>query len=138
MQVLTGRAGFLQSAGLIFILMLFCKMACNCITVGCGMSAGFTGPAAIAGMLMGAAMASFVGISNASATYHAFIAAGFAGLLASVMNIPLAAAVMTTEIFGLQYSFPAAIAAIVGFQVTRAKTIYDYALAGAGLAVDEE
>jgi len=66
------------------------------------------------------------------------VAAGFAGLLASVMNIPLAAAVMTTEIFGLQYSFPAGLAAIVAFQVTRAKTIYDYALAGAGLSVEED
>ncbi|MBN1760659.1 MAG: hypothetical protein JW863_20185 [Chitinispirillaceae bacterium] len=48
--------------------------------------------------------------------------------LSGSMNIPLAAAVMTIELFGLQYSFPAGFSAVIGFQVMRHKTIYDYAV----------
>ena len=120
---------------LILVIMLIVKATTNCITVGSGMSAGFTGPAVIIGMLLGAFIANSLGIDNSSASYSAFIAAGFSGVLASSMNIPIAAAVMTIEIFGLQYSFPAGLAAVVGFQVNRHNTIYDYALV---ITYDEE
>lgn len=116
---------------------LLVKAIGNCVTVGSGMSAGFTGPVALIGMMIGALAAGLLGIPAFSATYCALVAAGFSGMLASSMNIPLAAAVMTIEVFGLQYSFPAALAAVVGFQVARHRTLYGYALAGAGLAVDE-
>ncbi|MBN1756926.1 MAG: chloride channel protein [Chitinispirillaceae bacterium] len=112
----------------VLLIMALLKALCNCITVGSGMSAGFTGPAVITGMLLGAAMARLLGIECGSASYHAFIAVGFSAMLASSMNIPLAAAVMTTELFGLQYSFPAGFSAIIGFQVMRHQTIYDYAV----------
>ncbi len=137
LPILTGRLGFISSTSFILVVMLFCKLLCNCITVGSGMSAGFTGPAAIAGMLLGSAMACYLDIECPSPTYYAFLAAGFSGMLASSMNVPLAAAIMTTEIFGLQYSFPAGLAAVIGFQIMRHSTIYDYALAGAGLTLDK-
>ena len=108
--------------------MLLIKGVANCITVGSGMSAGFTGPSAIIGMLLGVFMATVLKLDPSSATYCAFIAAGFSGLLASSMNIPIAAAVLTIEVFGLQYSFPAGLAAIMGFQINRYQTIYDYSL----------
>jgi H+/Cl- antiporter ClcA len=38
----------------------------------------------------------------------------------------MAAAILTIESFGLQYSFPAGIAAIIAFQVNRHDTIYSY------------
>ena len=44
------------------------------------------------------------------------------------MNIPLAAAVVTVEIFGPQYSFAAGFSVVVAFQIARHGTIYDYAL----------
>ncbi|MBD3346946.1 MAG: hypothetical protein GF401_17980 [Chitinivibrionales bacterium] len=137
MNTLTGRLHGIESIGLLLLIMLMFKAFCNCITVGCGMSAGFTGPAAIIGMLLGASAACFLGIPIGSPTYFAFTAAGFSGMLASSMNVPISSAVMAAEIFGLQYSFPGGLAAIVGFQVTRHQTIYDYALAGAGLRPDE-
>ncbi|HDY87850.1 MAG TPA: chloride channel protein, partial [bacterium] len=137
LPILTGRFGFISSISFILVVMLFCKLLCNCVTVGSGMSAGFTGPAAIAGMLLGSALACYLNIEFSSPTYYAFLAAGFSGMLASSMNVPLAAAVMTTEIFGLQYSFPAGLAAVIGFQIMRHSTIYDYALAGAGLTLDK-
>lgn len=114
--------------GCILVLLLVAKVICNCVTVGCGMSAGFTGPAAIAGMLLGMTMAQLLDIPTDTASYHAFLAAGFSAMLAGSMNIPLAAAVMTVELFGLQYSFPAGFSAVIGFQVMRHKTIYDYAV----------
>ncbi len=110
------------------IVMLLVKAVSNCITVGSGMSAGFTGPAAILGMLLGFAFAEFLGVDNSTSTHYAFIAAGFTGVLASSMNIPIAASVMAIEIFGLYYSLPVGLAAVIGFQITRNKTIYEYAV----------
>ena len=123
----TGRLSSLPVVPVIIVIM-FLKMLCNCLTVGSGMSAGFTGPTVIVGMLLGVAVSRISNVDCLSPTYYAYLAAGFAGMLASVMNVPLAAAVMAIEVFGLQYSFPAGFAAILGFQVTRHRTIYDYAL----------
>ena len=131
-SVLTGIFSDTLPIGLTLIVMLVFKAVFNCLTVGSGMSAGFAGPSILIGMLLGASMAYFLKIPIPSPSYYAFIAAGFSGMLASSMNVPLAAAVITTEIFGLNYSLPAGLAAIIGFQINRHHTIYDYALAGAG------
>lgn len=131
-SVLAGVFAGTLPVGAILIIMLILKALFNCLTVGSGMSAGFTGPSILIGMLLGASFAHIIGIEIPSPTYYAFIAAGFSGLLASSINVPLAAAVITTELFGLNYSLPAGLAAIIGFQVNRHHTIYDYALAGAG------
>ncbi|MFP4521019.1 MAG: chloride channel protein [Fibrobacterota bacterium] len=128
MDLIYGKLPVFMPAALVLLLMAVLKGAGNCITVASGMSAGFTGPAAIMGMLIGASVGYFFGIDPESPTFYAMVAAGFCGMLSSSMNIPLAAAIMTVEIFGLQYSFPAGFASVVGFQVTRHVTIYDYAL----------
>lgn len=128
MSTLTGRLGGFGYTGFVLIIIIFVKILSNCITVGSGMSAGFTGPSALVGMLLGVSASNFLGIEFASPTYFAFMAAGFSGMLASSMNIPLAAAVLSIEVFGLQYSFPASISAIIGFQMMRSSTIYDFAL----------
>jgi len=127
LSILTGRLNFLPIA-LIIIIMILTKGICNCITVGSGMSAGFTGPAAIMGMLLGLAFCHMFNIPLGSPTYYAFITAGFCGLLSSSMNIPLSAAIMSIEIFGINYSFAAGLAAVVGFQLTRHRTIYELAV----------
>ena len=126
--LLTGNVGSTVPFALVLIIMMLAKALANSVTVGSGMSAGFAGPAAIMGLLLGAASAELLGVPLGSGTYHAFVAAGFCGVLTASMNIPLSAAIMTVEIFGTVYSLPAALAAIIGFQVTRAQTIYDYAL----------
>jgi CIC family chloride channel protein len=108
------------------------RLLTNALTVGSGMSAGFAGPAILGGMLLGAAVGHLAGIAPASPEFFALMSAGFAGLFASIMNVPLAAGIMTLEIFGIPYGFPAAIGAIVGFQLNRHSTIYQYALAGSG------
>lgn len=127
MNAITGRLSFLGNTGVVILIIILAKILSNCITVGCGMSAGFTGPSALTGMLLGVSASNFLGVEFASPTYFAFMAAGFSGMLASSMNVPLAAAVLSIEVFGLQYSFPAGVSAIVGFQMMRSSTIYDYA-----------
>jgi len=52
----------------------------------------------------------------------------FSVILASIMNIPIASAVITIEIFGLYCSLTAGFSAVIGFQITRNKTIYEYAV----------
>lgn len=125
-SVIAGRLGGLLPLTAVLVLTAVVKAVGNCLTVGSGLSAGFTGPAALIGMLFGSAFAHLLGVPPLSADYAAFVAAGFAGMLASSMNIPLAAAIIAIESFGLQYSFPAGIAAIIGFQINRHQTIYDY------------
>lgn len=127
-SILTGHIGGFLPLFFILLIAAIVKGISNCLTVGCGMSAGFTGPAAIIGMLVGASVAHLFQIPPQSATYYAFVAAGFCGFLASSMNIPLAAAIMTIEVFGLQYSLAAGLAAVIGFQVTKNQDIYDFAI----------
>jgi len=131
-EILSGALLYPVPIGWTLIIMLVLKAVCNCITVGSGMSAGFTGPAALLGMMLGSAYAFFLGFEPGSGAYFSFLAAGFSGMLASSMNIPLASAVMTVEIFGLKYSLAASLAAIIGFQINRHQTIYDFAVTGAG------
>jgi CIC family chloride channel protein len=125
-----GLTGIFDAAlplGLVLLIMLVLKGVLNCLTVGSGMSAGFTGPAALMGILLGAGFAHLVGVPALSTNYYALIAAGFAGMLAGSMDVPLAAAVMSIEIFGLSYSIPAGLAAIIAFQINRHQTVYDFA-----------
>ena len=96
------------------------------------MSAGFTGPAILIGMFLAMAFAYLMHVDHTSPNFYAYITIGFSGILASSMNIPLAAAVMTVEIFGLKFSIPASLGAIIGFQVNRHLTLYDFAIAGSG------
>ena len=115
----------LGRGSLALLIIVVVKVLSNCLTVGSGMNAGFTGPALLTGMLLGAAASLFLGLEVGSATYHAFMAAGFAGMLASTVNVPLAAAVLAVEVFGLSYSFPAGLSAIIGFQMMRSSFLYD-------------
>jgi len=110
------------------MLIMFLKAAANCFTIGSGLSAGFAGPAMLMGLLLGTVFIIIAGISPGTPEYYAFLAAGFAGMLSSTMNTPIATAVITLELFGFAYSLPAGIASIIGFQVNRSNTLYDFAL----------
>jgi H+/Cl- antiporter ClcA len=113
---------------LLLLSLLLVKMVSNCVTVASGMSAGFTGPAALVGMLAGAAVALLFGYEAGGHTYTSLVVAGFAGSLASTMNIPLAAAILAMEVFSPAFGVSAGLAAILGFQTARYNTIYDTAL----------
>jgi len=111
---------------ILLLIIIIAKILGNFITVGSGMSAGLTSPSALVGMLLGITAANFLGVEFSSPTYFAFVAAGFSGMLSSSMNIPLAAAILSIEIFGTQYSFPATVSSVIGFQMMRGSTIYDF------------
>jgi len=110
------------------IIVMILKAAANCFTIGSGLSAGFAGPAMLMGLLLGTVFVLIAGITPGTPEYYAFLAAGFAGMLSSTMNTPIATAVITLELFGFAYSLPAGIASIIGFQVNRSNTLYDFAL----------
>jgi len=116
------------SLPLVLIVLILIKAIANCFTIGSGLSAGFAGPAMLLGLLLGLLFVSFAGISPGTPEFFAFLAAGFAGVLSSTMNTPIATAIITLEMFGFAYSLPAGIASIIGFQLNRKNTLYDLAL----------
>ncbi len=110
------------------ILLLIAKIVGNCLTTGSGMSAGFTGPAVLVGTLTGAIVGTILGTTLGSPQYTTLVAAGLSGMLAATINTPLAAAVLTVELFEPGYGIPAGLSAMIAFQVARFSTIYDVAL----------
>jgi CIC family chloride channel protein len=120
---------FSLSLGTAFLFILI-KGGANILTVGSGMSAGFTGPSLIMGMLVGYIMAKVTGAAPYSIEYYAMLSAGFAATLGSSINVPIAAAVIGVELFGIHYGLPCGLAAIIGFQINRHYTLYDYAKNG--------
>lgn len=111
---------------IVYLILITVKMLANCLTVGSGLSAGLTSSVVITGLLAGSLASSLLGIDPGSADYFAFLAVGFAGMLGSSMNVPVAASIITMEVFGMSYALPAALAAVIGFQVNRHNLIYDY------------
>ena len=114
------------------IVMLLLRVLGSYLTTGSGMSAGLTAPAVQIGMLAAVAAAQVVAPVATVPLAAAFIVVGFVGMLAGAMNVPLAAAVLGIEVFGSSFAIPAAIAAVIAFQMNRHATIYDFALAGSG------
>ncbi len=127
-DILYGNISHAVPLVFVVILVMFLKAAANCFTIGSGLSAGFAGPAMLMGLLLGTVFTIIAGIDSGTPEYFAFLAAGFAGMLSSTMNTPIATAVITLELFGFAYSLPAGIASIIGFQVNRSNTLYDFAL----------
>ncbi len=120
-----GRLEGMVPLTLACLLMVAVRATATVFTVGSGQSAGFLAPVGMMGFLIGTAVAVMFGFSDTAGMLHTLQAAGFAGLLASALNVPLAAAVMASEIFGPTLGFPAAFSAILGFQVNRHHTVYD-------------
>jgi chloride channel protein, CIC family len=127
-DILYGQLPHFLPLSLVLLIVIILKATANCVTVGSGLSAGFAGPAMLTGILLGAAVASIAGINPGTPEYMAFLATGFAAMLSSTMNIPVASAVITLELFGLAFSFPAGVASIIGFQINRSNNLYDFAM----------
>lgn len=117
---------------LVALAMMVVRMAGSYLTTGSGMSAGLTAPAIQLGMLSAVAAAELVRAVAGPDVTGAFLAVGFAGMLAGSMNVPIAAAVLAVEVFGTGMGMPAIFASVIAFQMNRHSTIYDFALAGSG------
>ncbi len=119
-RIFEGRSLFV-----VFLLLAVLKGVTNSITVGSGLSGGFIGPSVIMGLFLGAAMAQLLGVQANSGVFYMFLVAGMSGVLSGSLNAPIAAALIGTEIFGLDYAVPATISSIVSFQIARSSYLYD-------------
>jgi len=104
------------------VLILFGKIYATSFTVGTGTPGGLVLPSVFIGACSGALFGMLLGFHNVLP----FIVVGIATLLSSMANVPLASAVLCIEIFGFDFAIPAAIGALMGFQLVRWKTIYEY------------
>jgi CIC family chloride channel protein len=112
------------SAALTLGIMMFVKLMATSITVGGGMSAGFTGPLVILGIGSGALMGIAVGIVPGDPSYYLFLACGLSAILGAAMNVPIAAVLLSIELFGAGYAIPAVTGGIVSFLLYRTRSVY--------------
>jgi len=109
-----------------FIMLILLKILLTSVTIGCGMSAGFTGPLIIIGMSLGALVSLAAGAEPGSAAYYGYLACGMATLLSATLNIPLAAIALTMTVFGTSYILPAVTGSSIAFIVFKKHTAYQY------------
>lgn len=113
-------------------LLLLGKLAATVFTVGSGNPAGLTFPVLIIGAMGGKIMASVLvpllecSSAPTASTHIAYVATGMAGLLAAVLNVPIAALVIVMEMFGTSYAAPAALGSIIAFTLARSDVVYGY------------
>ncbi|SFI26014.1 chloride channel protein, CIC family [Tindallia magadiensis] len=104
------------------LLLLAGKVFATSFTVASGGSAGLVIPSlflgAITGNLLSSVLVADAGL-NAS-----LVIAGMAASLASVANVPVAAAIMLIEMVGLQLGVPATLGSIVGYAIGHSRVIY--------------
>ena len=117
---------FSISIALPFILIILTKIFLTSITIGCGMSAGFTGPLIVIGMTLGALMSLAAGADPTTAAYYGYMACGMAALLSATLNIPLAAIALTMTVFGTSYILPAVTGSSIAFILFKGHAIYTY------------
>jgi len=112
------------SLGLLVWLLLG-KALATASTVASGGSGGLVFPALILGALGGAAAqagAQAVGLPTSAALPLVGMAAG----RASVLNVPVAGAVLLMELFGTETAVPVALGAVIGFAIGRPWMVYHY------------
>lgn len=109
-----------------FVVIILTKILLTGITIGCGMSAGFTGPLIIIGLTLGALMSLAAGAEPMSADYYGYMACGMAALLSATLNIPLAAIALTITVFGTSYILPAVTGSTIAFVLFKGHAVYHY------------
>lgn len=107
---------------------LFIKILATVITVRSGMSGGFTGPMLIVGLASGALAASLVGVEPGSPAYFLFLSCSLSAVLGATLNVPLAAIILTINLFGSSYTLSASTGSILAFILFKNRTIYEYSI----------
>jgi len=95
------------------------KMAATICTIGSGGSGGLLVPALFFGSMIAAAFAQIFGFPPG-----VLIAPAMAASLASMVNVPLAAALFVVEMFGGAYMMPALVALVVAYLLAHDNTVY--------------
>ncbi len=115
-----------QHVTLLLLIALLVKIIATSVTVGSGLSGGFTGPLLIIGAASGALMSTLSGFGTDTPAYYGCLACGVSAVLGAAMNIPIAAIIITVRMFGYDYALPAVIGGIFAFFVFKNRTIYEY------------
>jgi len=110
----------------LYLLFIFALATASALSIASGVSVGLTSPSVLIGLFLGAASAALFGYGPEDPAYYFMLVAGFSGLLSSTINVPIASAVIAIECFGTTYGYCAGISSIIGFQVNRHHTLYDY------------
>lgn len=110
----------------LYVLFIIVTATSTTVSIASGISVGLTSPSIVIGLLTGATSALIMGYNPGDPAYYFLLVAGFTGLLSSTINVPIGAAVIAIESFGASYGFCAGISSIIGFQVNRHHTLYDY------------
>ena len=104
------------------LLLLVGKMLATSFTVASGGSAGLVIPSLFIGAIAGNFVSAFL---LADAGFNSsLVIAGMAASLASVANVPVAAAIMLVEMAGLGLGVPATLGSIVGYAIGHSRVIY--------------
>lgn len=134
-SLLTGKLSGLSVAildaekiSLLIFSVIMIKIFATSITIGGGMSAGFTAPMIIVGLGSGALIASITGTPAGSPEYYLLMACGMSAVLGAALNIPIAAIIITTRLFGPDYVLASATGGILAFIVFKRRTLYEYSL----------
>ncbi|ADG13112.1 Cl- channel voltage-gated family protein [Methanocaldococcus infernus ME] len=102
-------------------LLLIFKIFATSLTIGSGSPGGLVIPSICIGSLSGALFASIFNLDPTP-----FIVLGIATVVSATTNTPLGTIVICTEIFGFHLSIPAAVGAIIGYQLTKFETLYHH------------
>ncbi|MCC5912266.1 MAG: chloride channel protein [Clostridiaceae bacterium] len=107
----------------LLILLLAGKIIATSFTVGSGGSAGLVIPALFIGAASGNVIAALLGNGDAGLS-ASLVITGMAASLASIANVPIAAAIMLVEMVGLKLGVPATLGSIIGYAIGHSKVIY--------------
>lgn len=113
-----------QSYSLLFIL-FFGKILASSFTITSGGSAGLVIPALFIGAIAGSISNNLLFVTN-SGFAASLVISGMAASLASIANVPIAAAIMIIEMVGLGLGVPATIGSILGYAIGHSRTIYGH------------
>ncbi len=104
------------------LLLLVGKMLATSFTVASGGSAGLVIPALFIGATVGNGVSTFL-IADAGLN-SSLVIAGMAASMASLANVPVAAAIMLVEMVGLRLGVPATLGSIVGYAIGHSRVVY--------------
>lgn len=107
----------------LLLAILLGKILATSFTVASGGSAGLVIPALFVGAVGGNVIASLLAFGDVGLS-ASLVIAGMAASLASIANVPIAAAVMLVEMLGLQLGVPASLGSIIGYAIGHSRVIY--------------
>jgi CIC family chloride channel protein len=109
---------------IVLLALLIFKMLATSFTVVSGGSGGLVIPALFIGAISGNAIAHLAAPGDIG-LLSSLVISGMAASLASIANVPIAAAMMLVEMVGLRLGIPATLGSIVGYAIGHSKVIYE-------------